>query len=178
MNPTELKEILERHKKWLKDEDGGERANLRDAYLRDADLEDADLRGADLRGAYLRGADLTGADLRDADLRGAYLEDAYLEDVKLPSSLSVPDLKSKILEQVTQDAACLNMGSWHSCGTTHCLAGWAIHLAGKEGYELEEKLGSAVAGTIIFQNSIGEVPDFYTDNKSAMAWLKGDTDND
>jgi len=28
MNPTELKEILERHKKWLKDEDGGERANL------------------------------------------------------------------------------------------------------------------------------------------------------
>ena len=78
-----LKEIIASHGKWLRDEEGGERADLRGADLEDADLRGADLRGADLRGAYLigadlRGANLEGADLRGADLRGANLEDAYL----------------------------------------------------------------------------------------------------
>ena len=59
-------EVLQRHAKWLKNEEGGEKANLRDANLRDANLRDANLRDADLRDA-----DLWGADLRDANLRGA-----------------------------------------------------------------------------------------------------------
>ena len=49
-------EVLQRHAKWLKNEEGGEKANL---------------RGADLRGANLLGANLRGANLLDADLRGA-----------------------------------------------------------------------------------------------------------
>lgn len=44
-------EVLQRHAKWLKNEEGGEKANL---------------RGADLRGANLRGANLLDADLRGA----------------------------------------------------------------------------------------------------------------
>lgn len=51
MEKEELQEILEKHLKWLNNQDGGERANL----------QGADLRGADLRGAYLQGADLRGA---------------------------------------------------------------------------------------------------------------------
>jgi uncharacterized protein YjbI with pentapeptide repeats len=47
----ELKEILRLHDMWLKDEEGGERANLHGANLRGANLHGADLRGADLRGA-------------------------------------------------------------------------------------------------------------------------------
>jgi uncharacterized protein YjbI with pentapeptide repeats len=78
MNQQELDLILESHKKWLKCEEGGSRADLRDADLRDADLRDVDLRGANLRGANLRGADLRGADLRDANLRDADLRDADL----------------------------------------------------------------------------------------------------
>ena len=66
----EIKEILDVHDKWLHDEDGGERADLRGA-----DLRGADLRGAYLRCAYLRGADLRGADLRSADLQGAKYAD-------------------------------------------------------------------------------------------------------
>ena len=77
-----IKEILEKHKKWLNSEDGGERADLRGADLCDANLRGADLRGADLRGADLRGANLRGADLRGADLRGADLCDANLRDAK------------------------------------------------------------------------------------------------
>ncbi|MDU9039964.1 pentapeptide repeat-containing protein [Pseudomonas corrugata] len=93
----QLAEILGKHRSWLLDEDGGERAdlsgaNLSDAYLSGANLSDANLRGAYLRGAnlsganlsdaYLRGANLSGANLSDAYLRGANLRDAYLREVR------------------------------------------------------------------------------------------------
>ena len=55
MNANDLKTILEKHKMWLNDEDGGEKANL---------------YGADLSGADLSGADLSGANLREANLYG------------------------------------------------------------------------------------------------------------
>ena len=58
-----LQEILDKHKKWLNKEEGGERADLRRADLSDADLRGTDLRRADLRGADLSDADLSGADL-------------------------------------------------------------------------------------------------------------------
>ena len=66
MTNEELKKIIEKHEKWLKDQEGGERATLRGTNLYGADLRGADLRGADLYGANLRGADLRGADLRGA----------------------------------------------------------------------------------------------------------------
>lgn len=66
MTKEQLNEVLEKHKKWLNDEPGGERADLYEA-----DLYEADLYGANLYGANLRGADLRGADLYGADLRGA-----------------------------------------------------------------------------------------------------------
>jgi hypothetical protein len=71
MNAEELKVVIEKHKKWLYDKDGGEQANLRGASLRGANLREANLRGADLYGADLSGADLYGADLYGANLRGA-----------------------------------------------------------------------------------------------------------
>ena len=55
MKEKELKEILEKHRKWLSNEEGGERANL---------------SGVNLSRAYLRGADLRGANLSDANLSG------------------------------------------------------------------------------------------------------------
>jgi hypothetical protein len=92
ISEQELKDILDKHDKWLRDE-GGERANLRyadlsyadlrDANLRYADLRDANLRDADLRDANLRDANLRYADLRDANLRYADLRDANLRDADL-----------------------------------------------------------------------------------------------
>jgi len=94
----ELKKIIEKHEKWLKDQEGGERANLsganlygadlHGAYLSCADLSCADLSGADLSGANLYGADLHGAylscaDLRGANLYGADLHGAYLSGANL-----------------------------------------------------------------------------------------------
>lgn len=93
----DIKLILEKHAKWARGEDGGERADLRGADLCGADLRNANLccanlccanlRGADLCGANLSDADLYdadlyGADLYGADLCGANLRDADLRDAK------------------------------------------------------------------------------------------------
>ena len=48
MEEKEIKEILSSHKKWLNNDAGGVKANLRHANLQDADLQDANLRHADL----------------------------------------------------------------------------------------------------------------------------------
>ena len=89
MTRTELSEILERHRKWLAGEAGGQRAGLR--Y---ADLSEADLRGADLSGADLSGADLHYADLRYANLCGANLSGADLSGADLcGANLSGADLR-------------------------------------------------------------------------------------
>lgn len=78
MTTEELKVILDKHEKWLRSEDGGERANLCNAKLCGADLNNANLRGADLRGADLYNAKLCGADMCGADLSGADLSGAEL----------------------------------------------------------------------------------------------------
>lgn len=58
MDAEKLREVLEKHKKWLNREDGGEQA----------DLHMEDLRGEDLRGEDLCGVDLYGADLYGVNL--------------------------------------------------------------------------------------------------------------
>jgi uncharacterized protein YjbI with pentapeptide repeats len=147
-------------------------ANLSGANLRGADLIGANLSGANLSGANLRGAHLSDADLRGANLRDADLIGANLRDADLPETPVVPDLHKKVLEACTQEGCKLEMSDWHHCETTHCRAGWAITLAGKEGKLLEDKFGPAVAGTLIYQASTGMVPDFYTNNEIAMADIK------
>ena len=83
MTSEEIKEVLDLHEKWLNDEEGGKRADLRGADLRGADLLGADLLGADLFGADLLGADLLGADLLGADLRLTNLRGADLRRADL-----------------------------------------------------------------------------------------------
>ena len=78
MNKKEIKTVLDKHNKWLNNDDDGCRANLSGANLRGADLSGADLRCADLSGAYLSGANLSGADLSGAYLRCADIDIALL----------------------------------------------------------------------------------------------------
>ena len=77
MDETILKEILQYHSAWLKD-NGGARADLSGANLSGADLSRANLSGANLFGANLFGANLFGADLSGANLSGANLSRANL----------------------------------------------------------------------------------------------------
>jgi hypothetical protein len=197
MTQTEINEILAQHKLWLDGTVGGERADLRGANLVDANLADANLvdaildganlRGADLSranlvdanlvdaildGADLRGADLRGANLRGADLSRANLVDAILDGANLDAPI-VPDLDRKILDQLDSHPESFDMSRWHnSCGTAHCEAGWAVVMAGDAGRELEKKIGTANAGTLIFAKSCGYVPNFYASNDEALADLR------
>jgi len=83
MKAEEIKIVLGKHAAWLRDDDGGEKANLRGADLSRADLSEADLSRADLSRADLRGADLSRADLSEADLSGADLSRADLRGADL-----------------------------------------------------------------------------------------------
>ena len=117
MNADELKIVLENHKKWLLNENEGERADLSEADLRKANLRKANLRRADLRGANLRradlsvanlnGADLSRADLSVANLIGADLIGANLSGANLiRADLSVADLRGADLRGADIDYAC------------------------------------------------------------------------
>jgi len=79
------------------------------------------------------------------------------------------------LESADKENA-LNMDSWHTCETTHCRAGWVIHLAGKQGYELEKLIGTPLAASKIYKNS-SEIPvhwalRFFEDNETALSDMK------
>jgi uncharacterized protein YjbI with pentapeptide repeats len=63
MNKAELDAVLESHKKWLRGDNGGSRADLSRAHLSGADLSGADLSWADLSRADLSRANLSGANL-------------------------------------------------------------------------------------------------------------------
>ena len=78
MTEKRIKEILESHRKWLKGEKDGKRANFRNADLSGITLHDADLAKADLRGANLFKAKLSYVNLEEADLSGAVLGEAVL----------------------------------------------------------------------------------------------------
>ena len=63
------------------------------------------------------------------------------------------------------------MGDWHTCETTHCRAGWVVHLAGIEGKALEQLTSTEFAAQMIYlHSSTIPVPPrkFYGTNEAAM----------
>jgi len=112
-------------------------ADLRDANLSGAVLIRANLRGANLSGANLSGADLTVTSLRYADLSGANLSGANLIGANLiganligAKGIGQKEEEVAFAKQLYEDIVSgekeLDMSDWHTCGTTHCLAGWAF----------------------------------------------------
>ena len=102
MTQEELNTILDKHKKWLDGDAGGERANLGGANLGGANLGGANLCGANLREANLSGAHLIGADLRGATLSGANLSEATLSGADLIGA----DLRGATLIGADLDYSC------------------------------------------------------------------------
>lgn len=156
------------------------RANLRRANLRWANLRRADLSGANLIGADLSGANLIGADLSGADLSGVNLIGANLSGVNLSGAPAIEDIHAKVYAAATAEPELFDMttfasGSGHTCGTAQCRAGWVLHVAGKEGLDLEAKIGTAAAAMAIYIASDPErwkterLPNFYTNNATALA---------
>ena len=97
MTKEQLNKVLEKHKKWLNDEPGGEGANLWGVNLRGADLRGADLREADLRRADLQKADLWRADLWGTNLREADNIPDYVCPICCPEEGSFTGFKQAYL---------------------------------------------------------------------------------
>lgn len=102
------------------------------------------------------------ANLRGANLRGA---------MGLPIAEDAPARLQAVAVAVLAQPAVLQMGSWHSeCGTTHCLAGWAIHQAGPVGAVLERLHGPSLAGLMLLGTEAAR--HFHDSNEAALDWLR------
>lgn len=146
-------------------------AVLRGAVLSSADLSSADLRSADVRNADLRGAVLSNADLRGAVLRGVDLRGAVLSDaVGLSIAADAPERLQAVARAALEPNA-LDMRAWHTCKTTHCMAGWAVHLAGEPGRILELTLGTEIAGLCLLGPEAHRY--FFKGNDEAREFLEG-----
>ena len=183
MITDQLKTILEKHRKWLLGEGGARavltgvnltRVNLTDTNLTRVNLTGADLTRANLTDANLTGANLTGVSLARANLTGANLTGAVLTDAVGATAPIIPNIDAKILAAIATPGNQLDMAFWHACETTHCRAGWAVNLAGLPGKMLEERIGAAAAGALIYAASRPgkPVPNFYATNEDAMADLR------
>ena len=70
-----------------------------------------------------------------------------------PVAPIVPDLHHKLFQAVSSPENRLEMGSWHTCETTHCRAGWVVTLAGAEGKALEKFFNTELAAMKIYDVS-------------------------
>lgn len=94
MNKEELNKILEKHRLWLNDKNGGKRANLEGV-----NLEGVDFEGANLAGASFEGANLTGAILIEVNLTEVNLTRANLTGTNLCGAIgNMKQVKSLFLE--------------------------------------------------------------------------------
>ena len=86
----------------------------------------------------------------------------------------VENIHRQVLEAVSRPGA-LRMATWHTCDTSHCRAGWVIHLAGQAGYDLAGRVGSEDAGRLIYAASSSQkLPwnAFWQDEDKAMADIR------
>ena len=65
----------------------------------------------------------------------------------------VENIHARLLEAISEYDSELDMNAWHRCETTHCRAGWAVHLAGDAGYLLEDRVGTLFAAMQIYRVS-------------------------
>ena len=94
----QLREIIESHGRWLRDKEGGTRADLSGSDLSYSDLSGSDLRGSDLSYSDLRGSNLSYSDLRGSNLSYSNLSGSNLSYSDLSgSNLSYSDLRGSNL---------------------------------------------------------------------------------
>lgn len=91
----------------------------------------------------------------------------------IPPVPVIENIHRKIFEAVSKPSA-LSMDAYHTCNTTHCRAGWIVHLAGDAGYALELFHNAELAAMLIYKASGYEINParFYDSNKAAMKHMR------
>ena len=87
----------------------------------------------------------------------------------------VPVLKNPytaVRDAIKKEGCALNMKTWHTCETTHCLGGWIVTLA--KATALEKTFDTEGAARLILRNSRPEapLPNFYASDDAAMAFIE------
>lgn len=92
------------------------------------------------------------------------------EPVSIPK---IENIHAAIYAAASQPNA-LKMSDWHTCKNTHCRAGWAVTLAGKEGKELEARFDTCLAAMMIYEASGYKISPvrFNDSNEEALADMK------
>ncbi|NQZ08387.1 MAG: toll/interleukin-1 receptor domain-containing protein [Algicola sp.] len=158
MSEDELKQVLEDHKKWLKDNTKGQRADLSKADLSNADLSKACLSGANLSDANLSNANLGLANLNNADLNNAILFGAILIGVNfISANLTGADLSYASLNYANLLKANLSYANL----SRSAISGTAF---------IDTELNGAIINNCSFDGSSGI--DFATLQKSGMLPLE------
>lgn len=106
------------------------------------------------------------------------METTIIDGLEVPV---VPMLNARILAAIERGGE-LDMDHWHGrggnlCGTTHCIAGWIVCLAGKKGHDLEVLFGRYSTGVVaskIFYASCPDMvlPSWNEDNEPALLHLR------
>ena len=109
----------------------------------------------------LRKVDLSGADLSGADLCGA-LGLNIVEDA--PARLLA------VAHAALASPHSLEMSDWHTCGTKHCISGWAEHLGGPLAKLIIEQFGNDAGGLMLL--GVEAHAHFYKENDDARAFLQ------
>jgi hypothetical protein len=93
-----------------------------------------------------------------------------------PGAPPIPVIENihTLIYEATSKPGALKMDNWHTCGTTHCRAGWVVHLAGDAGYALERFHNTALAAQLIYRESGYPINPgrFYDSNAEALADMK------
>ena len=91
-----------------------------------------------------------------------------------PPIPKIENIHKRIYGAASIPPEALEMGKWHSCGTTHCRGGWAVHLAGDPGYALEKFHGTLLAAQLIYRESGYAISPcrFFDSNEDALADMK------
>ena len=174
MTQEELNEIVRKHNLWLKNEEGGERADLSGANLSCANLSRANLSRADLSRAYLSGANLSCANLSRADLSCANLSCANLSRAKcLPFvPMTCPDVGSfvgwkkvndKIIKLEIPAEAKRSSATGRKC---RCEFARVLEIQEKDGTKTDLcKIENTNYAGAIYEVGKIVTPDFYDENR-------------
>jgi len=106
-------------------------------------------------------------------LYGKKLMNAYIYAGGRKANLKVRNINAKQLEAITGEEWLFDMSAFEKksgCETSYCMAGGAVILAGQE--DLKDWIGWANTASMIYYASTGIVPDFYSDNKTALKYMK------
>ena len=85
----------------------------------------------------------------------------------------IADIHRTLLEAI-ESTGTLEMSRCHTCDTTHCRAGWVVHLAGEAGYDLERRTSLVFAALQIYKASGYDISPvrFFDSDEDAMADIR------